>query len=113
LLPRTLWPLGYELRGLRYAGQDIARRGASMPGIVARDGRVAFYANGRFIELPMRPRPDLCRWLETEPEARYLMVSTREERSLGDFRAPRCLSLIKRYPRSRDSYYELFEINRH
>jgi len=112
LLPRTLWPLGYDLRGLRYAGQDIARRGESTPGIVARDGRVAFYANGQFIELPTQPRPDLCRWLESEPEARYLMVSTREERSIGDLRALRCLTLIKRYPRFRDSYYDLFEINR-
>jgi hypothetical protein len=73
---------------------------------------VAFYAHGQFIELPTQPRPDLCRWLESEPEARYLMVSTREERGIGDLRALRCLRLIKRYPRFRDSYYDLFEINR-
>jgi len=111
LLPQTLWPLGYDIRGLRYAGEDIARRGESTPGIVARDNRVAFYAHGQSIELPAEPRPDLCHWLERKPAAHYLLVSRREERSLGDLQALRCLTLIKRYPRINDSYYDLFQIN--
>ena len=112
LLPSTLWPIGYDIRGLRYAGEDIARRGQAMPGIVARDGRVAFYAEGKLIELPLAPEPDLCRWIAGKREAQYLVVSRREERRLGDLRGRRCLSLVKRYPRGRDSYYDLFQINR-
>lgn len=112
LLASTLFPIGYDIRGLRYAGQEIARRGPPMPGIVARDPRVAFYAHGQFVELPMQFRPDLCHWLESAPEARYLVVSRREERSIGDLRALRCLRLIKRYPRSHGSYYDLFQISR-
>ncbi len=112
LLPGTLWPIGYDIRGLRYAGEDIARRGQPTPGIVTRDRRVAFYARGKFIELPLAPKPDLCGWIASIREARYLMVSRREERGLGDLRGQRCLSLIKRYPRDRDSYYDLFQINR-
>jgi len=83
-----------------------------MPGIVARDGRVAFYAEGKLIELPLAPEPDLCRWIAGKREAQYLVVSRREERRLGDLRGRRCLSLVKRYPRGRDSYYDLFQINR-
>jgi len=112
LLASTLFPIGYDLRGLRYAGQDIARRGPSTPGVVARDARAAFYARGQFIELPAQPRPDLCGWLANEAEARYLVVSRREESSIGDLNASRCVRLIKRYPRAHGSYYDLFEINR-
>ncbi|MGD0073417.1 MAG: glycosyltransferase family 39 protein [Candidatus Binataceae bacterium] len=112
LLASTLIPLGYDLRGLRYAGQDIAGRGESMPVVIARDPRVAFYAHGQFLELPTKSLPDFCHWLESETEARYLVVSRREEGNIGDLRALRCIRLIKRYPRSHGSYYDLFQINR-
>jgi hypothetical protein len=112
MLASTLIPIGYDLRGLRYAGQDIARMDPSKPGVVSRDPRVAFYADGRFIELPTSPEPGLCKWLAGESNASYLMVSRREERSLGDLPAARCLRLIKRYPRAGGSYYDLFQISR-
>ena len=113
MLASTLIPLGYDLRGLRYAGQDIARMDPSKPGVVARDPRVAFYANGTFIELPASPKPGLCEWLASEPNASYVMVSRREERSLGGLSSARCLRLIKRYSRSGGSYYDLFQVGRH
>lgn len=111
LLASTLFPIGYDLRGLRYAGQEIARRDPSTPGVVSRDARAAFYAHGQFIELPARPRPDLCGWLANQSAARYLVVSRREEIAVEDLDARRCLQLIKRYPRSHGSYYDLFAIN--
>ncbi|HTY55269.1 MAG TPA: glycosyltransferase family 39 protein [Candidatus Binataceae bacterium] len=112
LLASTLIPIGYDLRGLRYAGQAIAARDSSAPGIVARDVRVAFYAHGQFVELPAHPAPDLCGWLAKESAARYLVVSRREEQGLGDLHSLQCVNLLKRYPRSRGSYYDLFQIVR-
>ena len=81
-LPRTLFPLGYDQRGMRYAGREIARR-AGPPRIVAGpDTRVAFYADAGFIPLPAGPAAgeDLCGWLAAHRRADYLMIDDREER---------------------------------
>jgi hypothetical protein len=109
LLPRTLWPIGYDLRGFRYAGQEIARRDSS-GAVVARDGRVAYYAGSKLIALPETPVPNLCRWLDAHESAAYLLIGNRDERKFGIEGGARCLTFIKRYPRYGTGYYDLFAI---
>lgn len=111
LLPSTLFPLGYDQRGMRYAGQEIARRG--VPATVAgSDVRVAYYAGASFIRLPPFPAggEDLCGWLAAHREADYLMIDGRDERHWGGAGGRPCLSLIKRYPRIGTTYYYLFAV---
>jgi hypothetical protein len=114
LLPRTLFPLGYDQRGMRYAGREIARRAGSEPVTVAgSDARTAFYADAKFIALPARPQDgeDLCGWLAAHPRAGYLMIDSRAERRwAGSGGAKSCLVRIKRYPRVGNAYYELFAV---
>ena len=40
------------------------------------------------------------------------MMSRRDERQLGDPRGLRCVTFIKRYPRTASSYFELFAVRR-
>lgn len=110
LLPRTLWPIGYDLRGLRYAAQDIARRGDKPRAIVARDGRVAYYAGAKQLALPEHPLPNLCEWLAAHERADYLMIGNRDERKFGIDHGANCLEFVKRYPRYGSGYYDLFAI---
>jgi hypothetical protein len=113
LLPQTLWPIGYDMRGVRYAGEEIARRTGGKPGAVAaRDGRFAYYAGGRFILLPTGAVSDLCAWLRAHNDADYLALDNHDERRLGAASNPQCISLVQRYPRYGDSYYDLFEVRR-
>ncbi|MGH8011007.1 MAG: hypothetical protein ACREQ4_00745, partial [Candidatus Binataceae bacterium] len=109
LLPRTLWPIGYDLRGFRYAAQEIARRGGKPRAIVARDGRVAYYAGMKLIALPARP-VNLCGWLGQRENADYLLIGNRDERKFGLAHDSRCLDFIRRYPRYGSGYYDLFAI---
>ncbi|MGH7916365.1 MAG: glycosyltransferase family 39 protein [Candidatus Binataceae bacterium] len=109
LLPRTLWPIGYDLRGFRYAAREIARRGGKPRAIVARDGRVAYYAGMKLIALPARP-VNLCGWLDERENADYLLIGNRDERKFGIQRAAHCLVFVKRYPRYGTGYYDLFAI---
>src|SRR5580698_4432185 len=112
LLPQTLWPVGYDMRGVRYAGEEIARRSAGKPGAVAaRDGRFAYYAGADFILLPTAV-PDICGWLRTQSAAEYLALDNHDERRAGFATAPQCVSLVKRYPRFGTAYYDLFEVRR-
>lgn len=112
LLPRTLFPLGYDQRGMRYAGEEIARRGGPPATVAGPDTRAAFYAGAAFIRLPARPAAgeDLCGWLAAHPPADYLMIDDREERRWGGAGGGPCLSLIKRYPRVGTTYYDLFAV---
>lgn len=112
LLPRTLFPLGYDQRGMRYAGEEIARRGGAPTTVAAPDTRVAFYAGAAFIRLPARPTAgeDLCGWLAAHRLADYLMIDDRDERRWGGAGGGPCLSLIKRYPRVGTTYYDLFAV---
>ncbi len=113
LLPRTLFPLGYDQRGLRYAGREIAAEGRKNGKITVAgsDVRVAFYADGEFIPMPPRPAgdEDICRWLAAHPRADYLMIDDRTERRWGGVGGnDPCLRLVKRYPRVGKTYYDLF-----
>lgn len=112
LLPRTLFPLGYDQRGLRYAGEEIARRGRAPATVAGPDTRVAFYAGAKFIRLPARPAvgEDLCGWLAAHRLADYLMIDDRDERRWGGAGGKPCLNLIKRYPRVGNTYYDLFAV---
>jgi hypothetical protein len=112
LLPRTLFPLGYDQRGMRYAGEEIARRGGPPATVAGPDTRVAFYAGAAFIRMPARPAAgeDLCGWLAAHRLADYLMIDDREERRWGGAGGGPCLSLIKRYPRVGTTYYDLFAV---
>src|SRR6202042_2801646 len=81
ILPQTLWPVGYDMRGVRYAGQEIARRTAGKPAtVVARDGRFAYYAGASFIQMPDAEVSDLCAWLQVHGAAGYLALGNRDER---------------------------------
>lgn len=112
IIPRTLWPLGYDLRGFRYAAADMLRRGPAPHAIVASDGRPAFYAGARLIPLTLDPKPSLCRWLLAHPDADYMMLADREERRLGgNLRDDSCLKFVRRYPRTGSRYYDLFAIH--
>ncbi len=113
-LPRTLFPLGYDQRGLRYAGEYIRGR-AGPPRIVAGpDARVSFYADAGFIPLPAGPAAgeNLCGWLAAHRRADYLMIDGREERRWDGSGGGPCLNLIKRYPRVGTTYYDLFAVRR-
>jgi hypothetical protein len=115
LLPRTLFPLGYDQRGMRYAGEEIARRGGGSSATVGgSDVRVAFYADAGFIQLPARPAAgeNLCGWLAAHRLADYLMIDDRDERRWGGAGGRPCLNLIQRYPRVGNAYYDLFAVRR-
>lgn len=113
LLPRTLFPLGYDQRGIRYAGQEIARRDGGTATVAGTDARVAFYAGAGFVRLPARLADGgLCGWLAEHRSANYLMIDDRAERRWGQAGGSSCLSLIKRYPRVGPTYYDLFAVRR-
>jgi hypothetical protein len=112
LLPRTLWPLGYELRAFRDAAHDARRLGLSARAVAAPDGRFAFYAGARFIELPAGRQSNLCGWLATERDADLAMLSEKDERLWDAPRSAQCLRFIKRYTRSAKRYYDLFSVTR-
>ncbi len=113
MLPQTLWPIGYDQRGFRYAGKEIARRAAGRPAaVVARDGRVAYYARARFILLDDPPQIGLCRWLEAYPDAGYVLLGDRDVRRYRAPAATPCLAPVQRYGRYGKGYFELFAINR-
>lgn len=113
LLPQTLWPIGYDMRGMRYAGKEIARRSGGKPGAVAaRDGRFAYYAGSAFILLPTDSIRDICAWLQAQGDANYLALDNHDERRLGLTTPPPCVSLVQRYPRYGAAYYDLFEVLR-
>jgi hypothetical protein len=113
LLPQTLWPIGFDMRGVRYAGEEIARRGGGKPSAVAaRDGRFAYYAGCAFILLPTDSIRNICAWLQAQSGAGYLVLDNHDERRLAITTPPRCISLVKRYPRYGAAYYDLFEVQR-
>jgi len=118
MLPQTLWPIGYDMRGIRYAGDEIARRTARDPAggrgaVVAADGRVAYYADARLILLPAAAPPaGLCQWLGARTDAGYLLIGDRDERRMGGGAGLPCLVPIARYPRYGAGFYDLFSIRR-
>jgi Dolichyl-phosphate-mannose-protein mannosyltransferase len=109
LLPRALWPIGYDLRGLRYAGEDIARMGTGPVTLAARDGRVAYYAQAHYVELPSSYVGNFCTWLNAG-RMDYLMIGNRDERLFNVSAETRCLELLKRYPRYGSGYYDLYAV---
>ena len=77
--------------------------------MAARDGRVAYYARARLIELPAFPPGDLCGWLHFE-HGDFLMIGNHDERLFNITRGRCCLRLLKRYPRYGLSYYDLYAV---
>ncbi len=117
MLPQTLWPLGYDIRAFRQAAADIRSSdrgdfGRGDFGIVSADGRVSFYAGAKQVEMPDTVSGDFCRWLDRLPEAKYLLMSGRDERRLGDPRGLGCVAFVRRYPRLGSGYFELFAVRR-
>jgi hypothetical protein len=109
LLPRTLWPIGYDMRGVRYAGEDIAKMTKGPATVAARDGRVAYYAGARLIELPPSPPDNLCGWLRSH-DGDFLMIGNHDEHAFNVTPTLHCLRLLKRYPRYRSGYYDLYAV---
>jgi hypothetical protein len=112
LLPQTLWPIGYDMRGVRYAGARIAADNREGRAVVARDGRVAWYAGARFVALPVSPVASLCDWLAVRREAGYVLIGDHDERQFAITPATGCLQFLKRYPRYGTVYYDLFAVRR-
>jgi hypothetical protein len=110
LLPQTLWPIGYDMRGIRYAGEAIAAENPTGGAVVARDGRVAWYAHAPFVALPVGSVPDLCTWLKQHAHASYLLIGERDELHFAVSPAVACLDFIRRYPRYGAGYYDLFAV---
>jgi len=109
LLPRTLWPIGYDMRGVRYAGQDIAKMTNGPVTVAARDGRVAYYAGARLLELPPSPPDNVCGWLHMHG-GDFLMIGNHDERTFDVTPGMPCLRLLKRYPRYGSGYYDLYAV---
>jgi hypothetical protein len=109
-LPRTLWPLGYDMRGFREAGVLISRASGNARAVVSGDSRVAFYAGAEYLPLPPSAKLDLCQWLGTHPQAGYVMLTSRDEGNAEDPSRARCLALVKRYHRYGRGYYDLFKV---
>ncbi len=112
LLPQTLWPIGYDMRGVRYAGEAIASENPARGAVVARDGRVAWYANAPFVALPISSTPDLCEWMKEQEHASYLLIGDRDEHHFAVSPATACLDFIRRYPRYGTGYYDLYAVRR-
>lgn len=112
LLPQTLWPIGYDMRGVRYAGARIAAANHEGRAVVARDGRVAWYAGARFVALPVGPVASLCDWLAPPRDAGYVLIGDRDERQFAITPGTACLQFLKRYPRYGTGYYDLFAVRR-
>jgi len=112
LLPRTLWPIGYDMRGIRYAGEAIAQRETKPHDVVGVDGRGAWYAEASFVPLPEARPANLCGWIGRQANAGYAVLSDRDENRYGISRANTCLHLIGRYPRGAAGHYDLFAISR-
>jgi hypothetical protein len=109
LLPQAVWPIGYDQRGLRYAGEQIHDDSPAGSVVASFDGRVAYYAGARFVMLPSQRVPDLCGWLR-ESHANYLLLTDRKESPLRLGSEAGCVKLLRRYPGHRDSYCDLFAI---
>jgi hypothetical protein len=113
MLPETLWPIGYDMRGFRYAARDLRSYDPSLKSIIASDRRAAFYADAGFVPLPETPpEDDRCKWIDAQTAASYLMLSHRDEKGWGDMRQEPCVAFIRRYPGSGARYYDLFAIRR-
>jgi len=112
MLPQTLWPLGYDIRAFRQAAADIRSSDRTDFAIVSADGRVSFYAEAKKVDMPETVSGDLCGWLDHHRQVKYLMMSLRDERRLGDPRGLGCVAFVKRYPRVGSGYFELFQVRR-
>jgi hypothetical protein len=110
LLPQTLWPIGYDMRGVRYAGELIAQHNNSAGAVIARDGRVAWYAGARFIGLPTDAVPSLCQWLAAQNDAGYVLIGRDDERRFAVTPTSSCLEFVRRYPRYGAGYYDLYAV---
>ena len=110
LLPQTLWPIGYDMRGSRYAGELIAQHNARHGAVIARDGRVAWYANARFVALPAGPVASLCDWFATQNNPAYLLIGNHDEGHFAVTPTTACLRFLKRYPRYGSGYYDLYAV---
>ena len=110
LIPQTLWPIGYDMRGARYAGAEIAAHNSGHGAVIARDGRVAWYAGAHFVALPVGAVPNLCEWFASQNNAAYLLIGEHDERHFAIASSTACLQFVKRYPRYGAGYYDLYAI---
>jgi len=77
--------------------------------VAARDGRVAYYAGARLIELPPSPPDNLCGWLRSH-DGDFLMIGNHDEHAFNVTPMLHCLRLLKRYPRYGSGYYDLYAV---
>jgi hypothetical protein len=100
----------YDVRGIRYAGEEIARISRGPRSVVTDDKRFAYYADAQQIFLPpLETKPDFCRWLSGEPGQVFVTLSDKEEVHYGVAGGAPCLVHLARYPRGEERYYDLFK----
>jgi hypothetical protein len=100
----------YDVRGIRYAGEEIARISSGPRSVVSDDKRFAYYADAQQIFLPpLEAKPDFCRWLAARSGQIYVTLSDKEEVHYGVAGGAPCLVHIARYPRGENRYYDLFK----
>jgi hypothetical protein len=100
----------YDVRGIRYAGEEIARITSGPRSVVSDDKRFAYYGDAQQIYLPpLASKPDFCRWLSGQAGQVYVALSDKEEVHYGVADGAACLVHVARYPRGEDRYYDLFK----
>ncbi len=100
----------YDVRGIRYAGQEIARISRGPRAVVSDDKRFAYYADAQQIFLPaFEAKPDFCRWIKAESGQIYVALTDKEEVHYGVAGGAPCLVHVARYPRGEHRYYDLFK----
>ncbi len=100
----------YDVRGIRYAGEEIARISSGPRSVVSDDKRFAYYADAQQIFLPPPgEKTDFCAWLAARSGQIYVTLSDKEEVHYGVAGGAPCLVHVARYPRGEDRYYDLFK----
>lgn len=99
----------YDIRGIRYAGEEVARLSQSAS-IVSDDRRYAFYAGAESITFPDQQPPDFCRWITAQHGQVYVALTDKEEMHYGVAGGAPCLERVARYPRGDNRYIDLFKV---
>jgi Dolichyl-phosphate-mannose-protein mannosyltransferase len=100
----------YDVRGVRYAGEEVARLSSGSRSIVSDDKRFAYYAGATSIDLPSAPRTNFCAWLAPHQGDVYVALTDKEEIHYGVAGGAPCLAQVARYPRGDYRYYDLFKV---
>ena len=102
----------YDVRGVRFAGEEVARLSTGARAVVSDDKRFAYYAGASSIDLPTTPQKDFCTWLAPHHGDIYVALTDKEEHHYGVAGGAPCLIQVARYPRGEYRYYDLFKLHK-